>query len=64
MKDLYYKNHKTLKKEMKNSRMSYIHNISRINIVKMATLLKAIYRFNSMHIKIPMTFSLEIKKKL
>jgi hypothetical protein len=36
--------------------------ISRINIVKMAVLLKTTYRFNAMPIKIPMSFFTEIKK--
>jgi type III secretory pathway component EscV len=52
MKDLYDKNFKSLKKEIKEDLpCSWI---GRINIVKMAILLKEIYRFNA----IPSKFQL------
>jgi hypothetical protein len=50
VKDLYYKNFKSLKKEIEDLRRWKDHLcswIGRINIVKMAILPKAIYRFNA-----------------
>jgi hypothetical protein len=56
MKDLYDKNFKSLKKEIEEDLRRWkdlpCSWIGRINIVKMAILLKAIYRFNAIPFKI------------
>ena len=58
VKDLYLKNYRTLKKEIKEDTNKWKHIpcswIGRINIIKMFILLKAIYRFNVIPIKISM----------
>jgi hypothetical protein len=64
VKDLYNKNCESLKKEIReeNWKTSHVHGSDLT--VKLAMVMTAIFKFNAIPIKIPMSFFTEVEKSI